>query len=184
MGRRESSRSDATGVPSAANVDEMDEKAGCVEGFEVGLVSTSRVELVASLTGKMLRSTCHSIQITLHHLVYKSPYLVEQVLTGMLTQAWSLRDLPQYIQHQLMSGILFVCQMSTLVYPKPQQDPPPLRPTMSPKTALNGKSVNHASPGSGPVPPEKTFSNGKHRKRPVNIQSANGCTAACEVMFE
>ncbi|CAL8332728.1 unnamed protein product [Lota lota] len=181
-----------------------DEKAGGVEGLEVGLVSTSRAELVASLTGHMLRSTFQSIQITLHHehfgvtlefsgyqaqvkqhmeeLVFKSPYFMEQLLAGLISQTWSLQDLPQQIQQQLMSAVFFVSQMYTLIYAIREEDMPPLRPT-SPKTALNGTPVKHLSPGNSPVLPQ-TSSNGKHRKRHVKIPSPNASNAAREIVFK
>ncbi|KAG7274524.1 hypothetical protein CRUP_025717 [Coryphaenoides rupestris] len=149
------------------------ERSGCVEGFEVDLVHADGAQLVASLVGLMLRRTYLVIQTTLHHLVFKSPYLVEQVLGAV--QAWGLRDLPQQIQQQLMSAIFFVSQMYTLVYAVPQQFTPPPRQTSTP----NGQPVNRYSPPDhSPVFPQ-SLSNGKPRRKLVKIPSANGCHVAC-----
>nr|XP_019955898.1 PREDICTED: perilipin-2-like isoform X1 [Paralichthys olivaceus] len=111
---------------------EEDKKAAAaaahsVRGFEAATLGRRFPVRLVSLTVKLCRRTCYVVGAKMHSVqvvetLSWSSVLVQDVQMSWLTWVWSLRGLPQYLQHQAVSVLFFISQMYNLNFPTPDQN--------------------------------------------------------------
>ncbi|KAM8772063.1 perilipin-2-like isoform 1-T2 [Acanthopagrus schlegelii] len=104
-------------------------EAHLLEGFDVATPRRSYPVRLVSLTAKLCRRTYHMVgsriqSVQIMENLSMSSGLVQDLQTGWQILACSMWGLPQYVQHQLVSALFFICQMYNLSCPLSQQHRP------------------------------------------------------------
>ncbi|XP_070768685.1 perilipin-2-like [Enoplosus armatus] len=94
------------------------EEAHLLESFEAATLGRSYPVRLVSLAAKLCRRTYHMVGSKM-----QSVQVMENLQTSWLTLAWSIEELPQYVQHQLVSLFLLISQMYYLSCPPSQRQP-------------------------------------------------------------
>uniref|UniRef100_UPI0037E8D3AE perilipin-2-like isoform X2 n=1 Tax=Semicossyphus pulcher TaxID=241346 RepID=UPI0037E8D3AE len=117
-------------------------EAHLLEGFEVAALRRSYHTRLISLAARLCRRTYHIVgskiqSVQMMENLSRSPGLVQDLQTCWLTLATNIQELPQYLQHQLVSLFFFFSQIYNLSCPPAQH-----QQSNQERACLNGTSTH------------------------------------------
>ncbi|CAJ1052307.1 perilipin-2-like isoform X1 [Xyrichtys novacula] len=104
--------------------EDKEAEARLLGGFEVATLTRSYHARLLLLGARLCRRTYHVVQSVQLGSLSRPSGLVQDLHTSWLTLSSSVQELPQYLQHQLVSVLLFISQIYGLSCPQPHQQQP------------------------------------------------------------